>query len=109
MTSELAPNVLLPEPKLAFHPDRSTDQDVHPLRGLLRFGPYSSGLVPDPIRVATVAPHGEANVLYGFMKELNAASSPTERIEYLPKWPGFHQVFGLHMRGAGGGCHVELD
>jgi hypothetical protein len=27
------------EPTLAFHPERSEDQDVHPLRGLLRFGP----------------------------------------------------------------------
>jgi hypothetical protein len=24
-------------------------------------------------------------------------------------WPGFHGVFGLHMRGAGHGCHIELD
>jgi hypothetical protein len=35
---------------------------------------------------------------------------PTEREDYLPEWPGFlHRVFGLHMRGAGGGCHVALD
>jgi hypothetical protein len=43
------------------------------------------------------------------MSELNVAAKPTERTDYLPEWPGFHRVFGLHMRGAGKGCHVELD
>lgn len=109
MSSEISPHIWLPEPKLSFHPDRISDQDIHPLRGLLRFGPHSSGLVPDPIRVATIAPTGEAHHLYGFMKELNSVSRPTERTDYLPEWPGFHRVFGLHMRGAGTGCHIELD
>jgi hypothetical protein len=109
MSSVIAAHRWLPEPKLAFHPDRSSDREVHPLRGLLRFGPHSAGLVPDPIRVATLTPAGESHRLYSFMKELNAAHKPTERKDYLPEWPGFHSVFGLHMRGAGAGCHVELD
>jgi hypothetical protein len=109
VTSRMANHVCLPEPKLAFHPDRSSDREIHPLRGLLRFGPYSANLVPDPIRVATLAPSGESNRIYEFMKRLNSAYKPTERQDYLPEWPGFHNVFGLHMRGAGGGCHVELD
>jgi hypothetical protein len=109
MTSEIAPHIWLPEPKLAFHPDRASDRDIHPLQGLLRFGPYSSGLVPDPIRIATIAPNGESSRLYGFMKELNSPAKATERADYLPEWPGFKRVFGLHMRAAGGGCHVELD
>ena len=109
MTSEIGRHLWLPEPKLAFHPDRTSDRDVHPLRGLLRFGPHSSGLVPDPIRVATIAPAGESRRLYGFMKELNSVCPATERTDYLPAWPGFQRVFGLHMRGAGRGCHIELD
>lgn len=109
MTSQFAPHVWLPEPKLAFHPDRTSDVEVHPLRGLLRFGPYSAGLVPDPIRVATAAPAKDSSILYNFMKELNTTCVPIHRKEYLPNWPGFHGVFGMHMRGAGSGCHVELD
>ncbi len=109
MNVEIAPHVCLPEPKLSFHPDRATDRDVHPLRGLRQFGPYSSGIVPDPIRVATLAPAGERPRLNAFMKELNSRYQPKERKDYLPEWPGFHSVFGLHMRGAGGACHVELD
>lgn len=109
MSSEIAPHVWLPEPQLAFHPDRASDREVHPLRGLLRFGPYSAGLVPDPIRVATISPAGESHRLYGFMRALNTAYKPTERKDYLPEWPGFHTVFGLHMRAAGRGCRIELD
>jgi hypothetical protein len=109
MNSQLAPHVCLPEPALAFHPDRTSDREIHPLRGLLRFGPYSSGLVPDPIRVATIVPAGESRRLYDFMSELNSAAKATERTDYVPEWPGFQPVFGLHMRAAGGGCHVELD
>ncbi|WP_129125926.1 argonaute/piwi family protein [Geomonas oryzae] len=109
MNSQISPHLWLPEPKLSFHPDRNSDQDVHPLRGLLRFGPYSRGLVPDPIRVATIAPAGEGKLLYGFLKELKTEAKATERADYLPDWPGFHSVFGLHMGGAGAGCHIELD
>ena len=109
MSSEIATHVWLPEPKLSFHPDRRSDQEVHPLRGLLQFGPHSSGLVLDPIRVATLAPANESVRLFGFMKDLNSTFKATERIDYLPNWPGFHSVFGLHMRGAGRGLHLELD
>lgn len=109
MNSQIAPHLRLPEPFLAFHPDRAADRDVHPLRGLQRFGPYSKGLVPDPIRVATIAPAGTSSRLYAFVTELRSPARPRERLEYLPTWPGFHSVFGLHMRGAGRGCHIELD
>ena len=47
------------EPRLIFHPDRTEDTDIHPLRGLLTFGPYSRGMplsAPDPIRVAVICP-----------------------------------------------------
>jgi hypothetical protein len=109
MSTQIAPHLWLPEPELSFHPDRSSDRHVHPLRGLLAYGPHSKGLVPDPIRVATLAPIGESDQLYGFMKELNSSYKPLERREYLPEWPGFHGVFGIRMRAAGGDCHAELD
>ena len=109
MSSQIAPHVKLPEPVLAFHPERVSDREIHPLRGLLRFGPYSKGLVPDPIRVATIVPAGESARLYSFISELKSEATPRERRDYLPQWRGFHGVFGMHMRGAGRGCHIELD
>jgi hypothetical protein len=109
VSSQIAPHVCLPEPKLSFHPDRASDQEIHPLRGLLRFGPHSSGLVPDPIRIATLAPSGESRRLYGFIRELNAPAKATERTDYVPAWPSFQRAFGLHISAAGGDCHLELD
>lgn len=109
MTSEIAPHLWFPEPKLLFHADRVSDTDIHPLRGLSRFGPYSSGLIPDPIRVATIAPEEDAPKLYAFMKELNEEHEPSERKEYVPKWRGFNTVFNVHMRGADKACHIKLD
>lgn len=109
MSSEVEPHVWLPEPKLAFHSDRASDCEVHPLRGLLRFGPYSKTLVPDPIRVATITPGNDSQILYDFMKELRSERRATERKAYLPDWPGFNQVFGVRMEAAASGCHVKLD
>lgn len=109
-SSQLFNHVCLSEPKLSFHPARRGDVHIHPLKGLLQFGPYSKGLlVPDPIRVATLAPAGESPRLYSFLKELNSAYEPTERKDYLPAWPGFQHVFNVRMAGAGQGCHLELE
>lgn len=107
--TQLLPHICLPEPPLLFHPERPLDRDIHPLRGLLRYGPYSRNLVPDPIRIATIAPAGGSQSLYSFMKQLNQSYAPTERKDYLPKWPGFSAVFGVKMVAAGGPCHIELD
>ena len=107
--SQIDTHLCLPEPKLAFHPDRTTDVDVHPLRGLLKFGPYSAGWVPDPIRVATITPAGDSDRLFTFLKHLQSKFNPKERVDYLPEWPGFHGVFGLHLRTADSQCHVELS
>jgi hypothetical protein len=109
MSSQINPHVWYPEPALAFHPERRGDRDIHPLRGLLKFGPYSSNLVPDPIRVATIAPAGRQKELFAFMRELNSEFTPSERTDYLPKWPGFSNAFKLGMRAASKGCHIELD
>ena len=102
-------HLCFPEPKLAFHPDRTTDSEVHPLRGLLRFGPYSAGWVPDPIRVATVAPAGDSSRLFTFLRRLQSTFKPKERVDYLPEWPGFRGVFSLHLSEADDRCHIELD
>jgi len=108
MSSEISPHIILPEAKLAFHAERPEDTEIHPLRGLLKFGPYSKGLVPGPIRVATIAPFKDGQPLYDFMKELNQSFPATERKDYLQPWPGFGNVFGTKMTGAAKDCHLQL-
>lgn len=107
--SEITSHVRLPEPWLAFHPERPSDRETHPLRGLCRFGPYSAGLIPDPIRIATIAPEQDSELLFRFMKQLKTCYPPSERKKYLPDWPGFKSVFGVRMAGAARDCHIELD
>ncbi|MGW8188984.1 argonaute/piwi family protein [Sphingomonas hankookensis] len=109
MSSEVSPHVWYPEPELLFHPERTGDRDIHPLRGLKRFGPYSASQVPSPIRVATIAPAGESTRLFGFMQELHRTFSPRERTDYLPEWPGFSAVFNTRVTAAPAKCRVELE
>ena len=109
MSSKFPSHLCFPEPLLSFSPENSHATDTHPLKGLINHGPYSSGFALGSIRVATIAPIGDARKLYNFMKELRTPFLPTERKDYLPGWPGFSKVFGSDMGGAGGRCHIELD
>ena len=108
VSSQIALHAWLPEPELNFHATRSSDRSHHPLQGLLRFGPYSSGLIPEPIRIATLAPHGESERLYQFIRELKNSYTPRERRKYLPDWPGFHGVFDVRIVPASKNCRLEL-
>lgn len=108
MTSEIAPSIWYPEPELVFHPERTSERDIHPLRGLKRFGPYSRGLMQSPIRVATLAPSGESERLFAFMRELGQSVRPVERTDYLPDWTGFNTIFDMRMTAASQRCRVEL-
>ena len=109
VSSEIQAHQWLAEPMLSFHPTRSSDCSLHPLDGLIRYGPHSAGLVPDPIRVATLAPKGESARLFGFMRELKQEHTPRERRDYLPQWPGFTSVFRLGVTPSDRTCRMELD
>ena len=109
MNLKLANHTWLPEPRLTFSAEGTSRQARHPLKGLCDNGPYSAGLVPDPIRIATISPRSESEALYGFMRRLRRKWQPKERPDYLPEWPGFREIFGLEMQAAGSSCHIELD
>jgi hypothetical protein len=101
----------LAEPELAFHPERNNDRSIHPLKGLVEFGPYSRSLVNnvmDPIRVGMVVPCGEKALVNQLVLELEHRYSPIERRDYLPEFPGFSRVFGLRVVLASSSVQVEL-
>lgn len=90
----------LGEPRLSFHPDLQSHRHVHPLRGLLEFGPYSKATIAsvlDPIRVALVAPAGGVKELRGLLAELNGRIQPKERKTYLPDFPGVKRLLGVRV------------
>jgi hypothetical protein len=98
-SSQLPVHGWLSEPELAFHPDRAEDRHIHPLRGLLQFGPYSRSLhwVIDPIRVAAITPHGYLAKVDRLLSELEQNHRPRERTNYLPDFPTFSRLFGLRV------------
>lgn len=99
------------EPDLSFHPDRPSDRSKHPLVGLVKFGPYSRSLinhVVDPIRIASIFPHGQGHIVKRLVTELETLQKPKERLNYLVDFPGFSRVFGLRAVLANDVVQVEL-
>ncbi len=102
---------LIDEPDLSFHPDRQVDKSKHPLIGLVKFGPYSRSLinhVVDPIRIASICPYGQGNVVKRLVSELEILQKPKERLSYLVDFPGFSRVFGLRAILANDVAQIEL-
>ena len=102
---------VLTEQELRFGAEDPKAVDVHPLQGLLRFGPYSRdklAAIADPIRVAIIAPAGQVERVNGLLRELQKSHQPKERHQYLPSFPGFSKVFQMNMGPAGPQANFEL-
>lgn len=102
---------VLTEPQLAFHPLDPTRRSVHPLRGLLDHGPYTSSVpqsVRPTIRLAGIGPAGEGGNVLRLVNEIRAPLKPDERLAYLPAWPGFADVFEVDLAFAPKDINVQL-
>lgn len=101
--SKLPPFTLLDEPLLSFSPADKAQADVHPLRGLLNFGPYSKGSFggyTSQVRVATVGPESAFKQRGELMVSLRRAHQPSDRAEYVPPYPGFEALFRVELQAA---------
>jgi len=81
--SLLPPHCCIPEPQIIFHPERVEDRDIHPLKGLYKFGPYSRSQINhviDPIRLAVIAPCGDMDNVGALIDELSKQHSPKEEL-----------------------------
>lgn len=110
VASKLPPFSLLEEPQLTFDPDDSS-LDVNPLRGLDRYGTYSSltfpGFTP-AIRVATISPESGWKNLGAIVETLRTPHPPSDRREYVPAYRGFENVFGVPLIAANQNAHIKL-
>jgi hypothetical protein len=100
------------EPELLFHPLRNQDRHIHPLQGLIKFGPFSRSLVNnlmDPIRLAIIAPSGYLKRVDELINELESKFQPRERKQYLPEFLGFSRLFGLRVVSGSNLVRFELD
>jgi hypothetical protein len=108
--SKLPPYSLLDEPKLVFSASVLSDVDVHPLRGLLRYGPYSKstfGEFTPTLRIATVGPESGWHQRGELMRVLKKQFEPTDRQEYVPRYPGFEQLFHVELVSARSTTHIR--
>jgi hypothetical protein len=108
---DLPGHTVITEPDLRFGSNERSAVDQHPLRGLLQFGPFSRGkltALPDPIRVAMVAPHGATSKLRLLLEELERSHQPRERKRYVPEFLGFSRVFGVGLAQAVGPSSFEM-
>src|SRR3546814_11139860 len=81
MSSEIGSTIALPEPELVFSAERESYRDIHPLRGLARYGPYSNSFfVSNPIQIAPIAPFGESRRLNEFLSDQIGRASCRERV-----------------------------
>lgn len=110
ITSRLPPHRVLPEPLLQFGPGPSAGTATHPLRGLLRHGPYSRAAFGDAqIRVAIITTGDLDTRLRSFLGDLRNKHDPTDRRKYVPTYPGFKQLFSVDLIPAGQTATILLD
>lgn len=94
-TIELPANSQVPEPSLVF---ANGNNDLHPLRGLQKYGPYSANLnIVNSTRLAFLAPSGQFNQLDHLVKELQGISYPKEVKVYYPQYNGYQKTFGTEL------------
>lgn len=110
LLAKLPPFTLLDEPDLSFSPSDATQVDVHPLRGLANFGPYSKGSFggyTSRVRVATVGPESAFHRRGDLMRLLRDVHRPSDRSEYVPEYPGFERLFHVALDPAPGSAHIK--
>lgn len=108
--SKLPPFTLLDEPLLSFSSSNSSHVDVHPLRGLLNYGPYSKssfGGYTASVRIATVGPDSAFKRRGALMASLRDSHEPGDRAEYVPPYPGFETLFRVKLEAAPAVAHVK--
>jgi hypothetical protein len=101
--AKLPPFQLLEESVLSFSPDGERARDLHPLRGLAKFGPFSKrsfGAYTPQLRIAVVGPEAGWGRVVSLMKLIQQPHAPTDRKEYVPRYPGFEQLFGIPIHAA---------
>lgn len=107
--AKLAPFQLLDEPVLSFSPDDPRAVDIHPLRGLVNHGPFSTrsfGAFTPTLRVAMVGPQSGRDNVVALMKLVQQSHRPSDRKEYVPEYPGFQKLFGIPFRAAAANTHI---
>jgi hypothetical protein len=89
--------------------DQQRGQHVNPLAGLLQHGAYAPFPMGDTIRVATIAAADQQQKLFDFLGRLHQDARATDRVRYVPDFPGFEAAFRVRLQGVSDpNCHLGL-
>lgn len=110
--SALPAYLRLSEPSLLFGTlpgDGRRGEHVHPLLGLLEYGPYGRFPTGEVIRAATVCMDGQQARLFDFLAKLHAPAQASDRKSYVPDFIGFEKIFRVGLAGVGDRqCHLTV-
>jgi hypothetical protein len=86
------------------------EHETNPLRGLIKFGPYSKkyGYITE-IKIASIAPIGQTNKVEKLISELNNVYAPIEAKDYYPDYPGFEKLFAIPINFSSPELKIELS
>jgi hypothetical protein len=88
------------EQKLSFNCSLQNATSIHPLEGLIEFGPYSKDLIisqTKAIRIAVIYPTNGFRKIERIISELKNNHIPLERKKYLKNYIGFKNIFGIDI------------
>jgi hypothetical protein len=98
------------EPKLMFEAFTSNPYHTHPLKGLIEFGPYSQKLAPiEKIRIGVICPSNCFHIVHNLFSEFGKSHNPQERLNYLPTFSGFEQIFKTKIELLDEKYSVQID
>lgn len=108
----LPPYSRLDEPYLQFNSDVATALDMHPLRGLTQYGPFSKSAMETftpEIRIATVGPRSGQDRVRMLLGSLRNRHPSSDRAGYTPDFSGVASIFGVDIVPANTACHISWN
>jgi hypothetical protein len=88
--SQLPAQSKVNEPELRFR----HGTDIHPLRGLIKHGPYGLKLgFPKQVRLAMLSQKNDAHAIEFTIKQLLSSFDPVEGKNFYPSYTGFESIF----------------
>lgn len=79
-----------------------TETDFHPMRGLVKRGPYdyllNGNLFNPEVNLGIISPAGYESILFNFLNRLNRAQpAGSNNPDYLIDYPGFNNAYGIPL------------
>ena len=109
-SGQITPYTRVGEPLLAFSSVDLSMVDAHPLRGLVKYGPYSKNSFAshtDKVRVAIIGPESSKAERRKVLQNVQNPQQPSDRLDYVPPYPGFDSLFAVPLVPAASSAQLK--